>query len=218
MYLKLSADQQLIIEYVIAVPSHYQNDMQNAIIDQGGGYIMWHAPITGNDEISAAFPPSLLGEIRMSMMHRDNALSNGLQHSPTDRKAFNIFPKMHTFSELYSLVITAIHGKSGFIVTKTGLQEFIGNDLFYMDRKYIDEKVEQLLRKGQEIEFLEYDKDEDVFKIKGSGTNRSRIEINLQDKWLKYQSHLHLSKEKNERIEQIQKEFAKERDKQKKLF
>jgi hypothetical protein len=100
-YLKLSNNDALYIEYVIAVPNNDAVEMLNRIIEAGGDLIVWQVAITGNPEISIAFPHKNISSIpRQSMMHRDQQLNRALDianHTQSNRNAFNIFPQGHPF-------------------------------------------------------------------------------------------------------------------------
>lgn len=77
-YLKMQTDEEVFFEYVIAVPSGYATDVLNKVIENGGGIIVWHAPITGPEDISIAFPTEIVSN-RAGMMHRDHKLNEAIK-------------------------------------------------------------------------------------------------------------------------------------------
>ncbi len=58
-YLKVSVSENVFFEYVLAVPSRDAPDILNRVIEKGSGIVVWHAPITGPEYISVAFPPKM---------------------------------------------------------------------------------------------------------------------------------------------------------------
>jgi hypothetical protein len=221
IYLKLSESKSLFLEYVVAVPTNDAVEMLNEIIENGGGQIIWQISITGNPEISIAFPARNISIPRDSMMHKDPQLNSALdpsKHTQSNSNAFSIFPQCHTYLKLCSLIRSARSGDSGLVVSREELKNVISQDLFYMDDTYIDNETAQLLLNGKEIDFLEWIETDDIYKIKARGNRRRILEEQLEEKWIKYQLKLDLDKNIEASTQTLRKELIKKRSKVKTLF
>ena len=216
-YLNLSADDPLNLEYVIAVPSQYSNEVLNKVIEKDAGFIVWHAPFTGPDELSIAFPPRELLIHRERMIHCDPALNEALQHIPTDRKAFNFFPQMHSLTELYALVIASSRDDPGFTIQRDHIIELLSKDLFYMDTEYIAMKADEIICRGTQIEFLEGTDDAGVYRIRAQGLTRQRIARSLEEKWKKNRCLRERTTLMDVKVSELKAEMEEELKKQKLL-
>lgn len=216
-YLHIPKSSELIIEYVIAVTSHYSGEMSNKVIELGGDFIVWHGPKVGDEEISIHFPPEKLSIPRERMMHSHQDLNRGLQHCPTIRDAFTFFPQMHGFSELFA-IINLLNPFNPDLIDFDDLINFLKVDLYYMDEKYISEKAHEIIRKGLEIGFLEHSDTKGIYQIKIRGKHKTTISRNVLEKWCNIKFSKHIKFEVEKQITQLQDLIRKENDKQKLIF
>lgn len=220
-YLKLPKSKSVFLEYVIAVPTNDAVEMLNKIIENGGGQIVWQNSITGNPEISIAFPAKGIPIPRDSMRHKDPVLNNALdplKHTPSNRNAFSVFPQGHNYIKLCSLIRSARSGDSGLVVDRDELKVYIKQDLFYMDDTYIDAETDKIIQKGKEVDFLEWIEPDGVYKIKARGTKRKGLEEQLEDKWIKNQLKHDLGVAKEDSILLLREEFMNKRRRVKTIF
>lgn len=216
-YLKLQKDEKVFFEYVIAVPSGYAPDVLNKVIENGGGIIVWHAPVTGHAEISIAFPSKILSN-RASMMHRDHELNEALSQAKSNRKMFNFFPQVHTVSKLQLLLSAARVGDAGHIIINSELKECLSQDLFYLDEAAIEEEVKSIIDIGLNIGFLETTIEKDYYHVKARGTKRDTLERQLVDKWLKNQIDDRLKVQKEQVTQEVRVKYKAKRLKEYKTF
>lgn len=217
-YFKIPVNETVFFEYVIAVPSGDAPSVFKKAIEKGGGIIVWHAPITGLEDISVAFPPKIIPPaIARSMMHRDHELNKSMNHAQSNRKMFNFFPQSHTVSKLQSLISAARVGETGLIVTEGELKDNLSQDLFYMDNTAIEEEAKLVLDFGLKIDFLETTADKYQYRIKAKGNRRDKLEQILEEKWINRQLNDELEREKEMVIQEIQLKYKVEKQKDKKL-
>ncbi len=209
-YLKLQKDDKVFFEYVIAVPSGYAPDVLNKVIENGGRIIVWHAPITGPEDISIAFPTEIAPN-RASMMHRDHKLNEALNHAKSNRKMFNFFPQVHPLSKLQSLLSAAKVGDEGHIIIESELKEYLSQDLFYMDDAAIEEEVKSIIDMGLRIGFLETTIEKDYYHVKARGNKRDTLERQLVDKWIKNQLDDELKARKYRVTQEVQAKYKAKR-------
>ena len=216
-YLKLQKTSDLIIEYVIAVPSTYAIDVLNSVVKLKAKLIIWHAPLTGVAEISLAKPNKGVDALTRDMLHSDNVLNTALNHVTSNRKTFNYFPQGHTFSKLQSLLSAIkISRESQKVIMKDELKRNLAQDLFYAE-EMVDTAVESLLSKGLEIGFLEVDQNTGTYLIKGRGYRADILEGVLLDKWMGKQLGADLEEDIKQGIERLKTEINAEAQKTKKL-
>lgn len=220
-YLKLPESKQVFLEYVIAVPTNDAVEMVNKIIECGGGRIVWQLSIAGNPEISIAFPSKKISIPRDSMIHKDPLLNSELdpsKHTESNRNAFSIFPQVHAYTKLCSLISSARPGDSGLVVTKEELQRVISQDLFYMSDIYINAETDYILHKGMEIDFLESTEVDDIYKIKARGIRRKILEGQLEVKWIRKQLQNDMDKAFEEQRLLLRHDFLKRRGRVRTIF
>jgi hypothetical protein len=220
-YLKLSEFKRVFLEYVVAVPTNDALEMVNKIIENEGGLIVWQISITGDPEISIAFPAKGIPIPRETMMHKDPQLNRALdplKHIQSNRNAFNVFPQGHVYTKLCSLIRSARPGDSGLVVSKEDLKKDISQDLFYMENNYIDKETDHILQKGIEIDFMEWIEADNIYKIKARGTKRKILEEQLEEKWIKNQLEQDLNKTVEDKKLLLRDEFIKKRGKVKTIF
>jgi len=223
-YLGLDPNDDLFVDYVIAVPDNDAPGMLKTVIETGGRFVVWHAPLTGKAKIALAFPPkrNLEMKLRESMIHRDLELNRAFQ-TPlrTDRSVFSVFPEGHPVSKMTFLISLANPGSSGLVVTK---DEVIGQmkntELYYLENDLIELEVRDVLNKAKDISFLEWVPEEEAYKIKCRGKRRDTLEVKLKEKWISHRLRTELERRKQKEVERVQEEFIKEshQPKQTKLF
>jgi hypothetical protein len=182
----------------------------NKVIENGGGIIVWHAPITGPEDISIAFPTKIASN-RASMMHRDHKLNEALNHAKSNRKMFNFFPQVHPLSKLQSLLSTAKVGDEGHIIIESELKEYLSQDLFYMDETIIEEEVKSIIDLGLRIGFLDPTIEKNYYHVKARGNKRDTLERQLVEKWIKNQSDDELKARKERVVQEVQTKYRAKR-------
>lgn len=221
-HLRISESKRVFFEYVIAVPTNDAVEMVNKIIEREGGQIVWQLSIAGDPEISIAFPTKKIDKkIRDTMIHKDQKLNAALHpsnHTGSNRNAFSVFPQVHPYTKLCSLILSAHSGDSGLVVDKEDLKRDIAQDLFYMEDSYIDRETDYILQKGEEIGFLEWIETDNTYKIKARGTKRNVLEGQLEEKWIKNQLDRDMTKAFEEKKLLLRQEFVERRRKVRTIF
>jgi len=214
-YLKMPETSNIDVEYVLAVPSNYSQEVVNAVVKSDTNLIVWHAPLTEADEISMAHPPSDSITDMRRMLHRDNEL-NGMSHVKSNRKIFSYFPQGHIVTKLHSLMSSLHYESSGVNISKELLREVISKDLFYAEEK-VDQTVDALIAKAIEIGFLDPNTDGNMYKIKSNTRKADKLEAILQEKWIMKQFENKQSDAEETKVDALRKEIQNEIDKQQKL-
>jgi hypothetical protein len=220
-YLRLPKDENVHIEYVLAVPVNWANDVLNCIIERGGGFVTWAVPLTGDAELRMAFPPKRLakGIRRISMMHRDHKLNEMLDGgTPSERNEFSMFPQMHGYLELTTLLrITTIEG-SKVMVTRDRLAGLLSKELFYMDDSYRNRKVDSIIADGLSVGFLDTIAGSGAFKVVALGKNLRILEDTLKKKWMARQLKIKEEQAVQSRVSKLQEELRIKKEKEKVWF
>ncbi len=217
-YLHLDKDAKVVTDYVIAVPSQLSPEILNAVISNNGGFIVWHTPPAGKQILSIAFPPDKIDEpIRKTMLHKEAKLNEKIQETPTNHRAFNIFPQVHLISGLRMLITASSPGDTGLIVKEKTLKEDLENDMFYLSKDQISKKAKEIIEKGVEIGFLELEEKKGYFRIKARGQKARTLEKPLEEKWIRHKLTFESKEIEQKAIEDLQSKYIKEQKKQRKV-
>lgn len=197
-YLDSRSDDDLATEFVLSVYESDANTAVNEIASSKKRYVIWQCPLTSADYLRLAEPPSMMGDERHLMLPMDKELSILMKRPiPSNRRIFTFFEQGEMYSKLEALIYFARIGESGHIINKDDLIPALEKDFFYQNVEFLEEQARSLLKKGEEIGFLEWQQKESAYKIKAQGNRAQVLANSLLTKWLAYQLNKDLEKKKN---------------------
>ena len=218
-YLNVKLQEKVDFEYVIIVPSMDAVAVMNSAIESGGGIVVWSGNLTGDPVLGCHYPAqSTEASIRESMKHKDRNLSRGLKSVETLRTCFDLFPKMHTFLELMSIVRAANMDDTGLVLKKDILKQYFKRELFYMPDDFINEKVESIVSLAVRFNCIEAGALPDTYRLVARGNRRSVIEEKLRKKWIAVRLSQKLGEERNAAVALLEKEMEEKAQKRTKWF
>lgn len=207
-YLKTKKDVEF--EFVVAIPSEYAEDMVNAIYRNEERIIVWSIHVIEElKEISvprkyrlrmARFMSNEEAE-RLRLIHKDKNLRRLLGRAggiETQMETpFQVFPSssslkyLRTFSQLIE-----IRGREKELKKEKIIDFFYEKEFTYLcsplereerNNEFINNKIESMIEKAIEIDFIEATDQPGVFSVKTRSTKKRDIEKNtLEPKYIKY--------------------------------
>lgn len=206
-YLKIPKETEIEIECVLSVPSQYSQELVNYVVKTKKNLIVWHAPLTGEDEISMARPPNDgITEIRY-MLHHEREL-NEMSHTVSNRRIFSYFPQGHPALQLNSL-ISALHYESSTVnVSRDYLKEVISQALFYTEQS-VEQTTAKILEDGLKIDFLDKSNDGILYKIKSNTRKPEKLANILEEKWINNRFEEHNAAEIEARVIALREEIER---------
>lgn len=209
-YLNLPYDTNLVFEHVIAVPSGDSNEMLNRVSETGGGIIVWHAPVTGKEELSLSIPSKEIdNKIRKSMMHMNPDLRKLLlEKVETMRKLFNVFPQGHACSKLCALTSAIETQNEKRILIEQSLWRNLSQDLFYLSEEEKNKEMDWIIKQGIKINFLKSSKERSTYEVVSGRKLRRALEKDLERKWIKKAIQEDLDSKIKKTVEEIQSKYT----------
>ncbi len=214
-YLELPVENEVLFEYVVAVPANLAHEFHNQVLDTGGGIIVWKVNLTSDPRLtmesglSLTAPPRSSGLDVGDMMHREKSLNTALLGGlATVGKFLNVFPQSHPFLELTCLVCASTPGISGLIVKPEFLRnDVLAQELFYLDSADIDEKAKKIIDNGTKIGAIEWSDVEQAYRLKSNSTKSAKIEEMIETKWISNAFATEMEDRKKACVVALQEEF-----------
>lgn len=152
------------VEYVITVFPGFVDDIQDALEQsfeaedppENTKIIIWKTD--DHDSTLDIANPGKANHHKLRMLHADNALNEALKNLEVPRKARTFFPQSHPATQIKALIrmleyIKATTGKLEFTVPQ--VDDFIANELYYMDIEGRQALRETILKNAEQIGFIE---------------------------------------------------------------
>lgn len=207
-YLSVDSQKKLRVEFVLVVPSKEAPDTATKIQNSDGELILWHTPLApkageGN-ELKIVKPSNKLEKsLVKSMLHNDKKLNQELKSAKTGEYILDIFPQMHKFHELQSILNVERSG----VITRKDLKAYIQQNLYYMDKRFITKKVNSILKGASDCGFIKKITDE-RYELRFTG-RRETIESRMERVWIDHQIEKEMEKDIEKEIKKLQKNYLK---------
>ena len=206
----LKTKKEVEFEFVVAVPSEYAEDMVNAIYRNGERIIVWSIHVIEELEEEsvprkyrlrmARFMSNEEAE-RLRLIHKDKNLRRllgGPRGIETQMETpYQVFPSSSSLKYLRVFnQLVEIRGREKELKKEKIIDFFYEKEFTYLcsplerkkrNNEFINNKIENMIKKALEIDFIEATDQPGVFSVKTRNTKKRYIEIDtLVPKYIKY--------------------------------
>jgi len=185
-YLQIGVKDPVGHEFVAMVNSADALSVVNAVVEDGGGIIVWHGVSVGPSVLRLADPPRRFPR-RHTMLHWSKALNDALSGFPTNRRCFEVWPNSHPVSRMKSLVSSANPSEDSYVLRKGVLEQNLRQvDFFYMNDVEVQQEVDSILALGTKVGFIQPATLVGEFSFALKTRNPASLEKDLENRWVSY--------------------------------
>lgn len=207
-------------EFVLGVNWADSNETMKSILRKKLDIIVWSVGVDfitlKNRILKFVAPPSQPDKSHKKMLHVNRKLCSLETETSIDYKSF--FPDSHIFAKLMLLIYLEEDENGNF--RYDDLTELVKTELHYLGNDEIRKIVDEILKMGQEINFLDKVSSfaEPQYKIISKGKKADTREKELKNKWIKYQINKKKEQEIIQEISTLHERLLNERKKYKTML
>lgn len=181
------------IEYVVAAFSTDADRVAKKILSEREKVVTWSVHQMGKTiDVHSPAPPREdwiedPDEYYDLIQHTDTALNSALRREDSSTECLDFFPESFPVTELYALISASHKSDNRVLLNVDDLLQTVEENLFYLSPAAQEEKAEDILRLGKEIEYLrEWDAPGADYKLISRYTHSDGLERTLSRKWIDY--------------------------------